>query len=384
MRHQTFAPTELELGLLLAQTRAAREANSDLVRRLIGQADLVRLAQVLGRRRVLPLLGTRLCSIVGRDHLPEEFVAQVERALARARAAGMAVQAHTQNVIAALAAQGLRALELKGPGLAERAHGDIGLRSSGDIDVLVHRSDLFGAVDLLRTMGYGAPRDPVDRHGLPPLHFSLPHDTRPTVEVHWRVHWYEDAFSADLLSRATSHDGGSLVAEPVDEAATLLLVYARDGFAGLRILSDLTGWWERHSGTCQAGLLDDHLAAYPGLARAWRAAALVAERLGGLPAGGLVSEVAKPDRRMTLAVKLPSWSQRDDRDQLAANVALVDGLLTPPSMLGRFWRRQFQTEQPVAHVVKVSLRWVYALWRIRRRPWDHDLLDGVRQRRLET
>ena len=380
MRHQTFAPTELELGLLLAQTRAAREANSDLVRDLAEQADLGRLAQVLEHRRVLPLLGTRLSSIVGRERLPEEFVAQVERSLARARAAGMAVQAHTQNVIAALAAQGLRALELKGPGLAERAHGDIGLRSSGDIDVLVHRSDLFAAVDLLRTMGYGAPRDPVDRQGLPMLHFSLRHATRPTVEVHWRVHWYEDRFSADLLSRAIPHDGGPFVAEPVDEAATLLLVYARDGFAGLRILSDMTGLWERHFDTGRAGLLDDHAAAYPELARTWRAGALVAQELGGLPPGGLVTEVVKPDRRMTLAARLTSWSQRDDRDQLAANVALIDGLLTPRSRFGGFARRLFLPERPLAHIVKVSLRWVYALWRIRRRPWDDDLLEGVRRR----
>jgi hypothetical protein len=374
VRHETLAPAELELGLLLAQTRTAREANSDLIGHLARQADLARLAQGLERRRILPLLGTRLLSIVGPDHVPDEFVVQVKRSQAHARAAAIAVQAHTQEVIAALAAQGLRTLELKGPGLAERAHGDLGLRSSRDIDVLVRRGDLLAAVDLLRMMGYGAAQDPVDRHGMPHLHFSLAHATRPTVEVHWRVHWYEEAFSADLLRRATPSQDGSLVPEPVDEAAALALYFARDGFSGLRILADLTAWWERHCNTDRGGLLDDHAAAYPELVRAWQTAGLVAEQVGGLPAGGLVSEVVKPDRRMTLAVRLTSWSQRDDRDQLAANVALIDGLLTPRSMLGGFVRRLVQTERPLAHVVKVSLRWIYAFWRIRRRPWDHDLL----------
>jgi hypothetical protein len=293
----------------------------------------------------------------------------------------MAIQMHTENVIVALAGQGLRAMELKGPGLAERAHGDVGLRWSGDIDILVHRDDLPASVDLLRTMGYEAPRDPVDRQGLPMLHFSLEHATRLTVEVHWRVHWYEDAFSADLLRRATPSGTGSLVAEPKDEAAAILLFMARDGFFGLRILSDLTGWWERNSDPARRGLLDDHVDEYPELRRAWQAAAIVAEQAGGLPAGGLVSEV-KPDRRMTRAVRLSAWSHRDDRDQLAANVALIDGLLAPPSTLGGFVRRLLQPEHPLAHVVKVSLRWVYAVWRIRRYAWEHDLLDGVRHRRL--
>jgi hypothetical protein len=293
----------------------------------------------------------------------------------------MAIQAHTEIVMAALAAEGLRALELKGPGLAERAHGDLGLRSSGDIDVLVHRRDLFAAVDLLRTMGYRDPQDPVDRHGVPLLHFSLLHATRPNVEVHWRVHWYEDVFSADLLTRATPSQDGSLVPEPVDDAAALLLFYARDGFCGLRILCDLTGWWERHHpNTDGRGLLDGHLAEYPELVPSWQTAALVAEQVGGLPAGGLVSKAAEADRRTTLAARLASWSQRDDRDQLAANAALIDGLFTPRSKLGGFVRRLLLPERPFAHVVKVSLRWIYALWRIRQGPWDQDLVDGTRRR----
>jgi hypothetical protein len=372
------AAAELELSLLLAQTRAAREANADRIRRLAGDADLGRLALTLARRRLLPLLGTRLRSLMGPDQLPDEFVTQVERSRARARAAAMAVQAHTQNVIAAFATEGIRAMELKGPGLAERAHGDVGLRSSGDIDVLVHRRDLFGAVELLRATGYDAPRDPVDRHGVPLLHFSLPHPTRPVVEVHWRVHWYEDAFAADLLRRATPSRDASLVPDGADDAAALLLFYARDGFGGLRILSDLTGWWERHADADRSGLLDGHVAQYPELARTWRAAALVAEQVGGLPTGGLVSQALPPDRRATLAVRLTSWSQRDDSDQLAANLELIDGLFTPRAKLGGFLRRLLPPERPLTHVVKRLARWVYALWRIRRHPWDHDLLESAR------
>ncbi len=382
MRDETVAPGELELTLLLAQTGAAREANADRIAHLVGRADFTRLAQHLAQRRLLPLLGTRLQSLIGPAQLPDEFVTQVELSRARARAAGMAMQAHTQSALAALAAEGLRALELKGAGLAERAHGDVGLRSSGDIDVLVDRSDLFAAVDVLKTMGYGEPGDPIDRDGLPHLHFGVRHATRPVVEVHWRVHWYEDAFSGDLLGRATPRPDGSLVPEPVDDAASLLLFFARDGFVGLRLLSDLTGWWDRHSDTGRAGLLDDHVAAYPELARTWRAAALVAEQLGGLPAGGLVSHLDKPDRRMALVVRLPAWSQRDDRDQLAANEALIDGLLTPFSEIRVFVRRRLLPPNPLVHIVKVSLRWAYALWRIRRRPWDHDLLEERPPKRL--
>ena len=51
---------------------------------------------------------------------------------------------------------------------------------------------------------------------------------------------------------------------------------------------------------------------------------------------------------------------------------IVDGLLAPPSTLGGFVRRRFEEppSRPQVHVLKKSLRWVYALWRIRRGPWD--------------
>ena len=57
----------------------------------------------------------------------------------------------------------------------------------------------------------------------------------------------------------------------------------------LRILSDLTGLWERHSDTGRTGLLDDHAAAYPELARTWRAAALVAGLACGPPGGEMAA-----------------------------------------------------------------------------------------------
>ena len=71
-------------------------------------------------------------------------------------------------------------------------------------------------------------------------------------------------------------------------------------------------------------------------------------------------------------MRLGSWSGRGERDQLVANTALIDGLLTPPRALPAFLRRQ-RAGAPgsrAVHLAKVAGRWATALWRVRRGPWD--------------
>jgi hypothetical protein len=86
-----------------------------------------------------------------------------------------------------------------------------------------------------------------------------------------------------------------------------------------------------------------------------------------------------------------SWSQEGSRDQLAANVSLVDGLLAPRRALRGFVGRQllpsatriaefYELRSPrsaqiayfrLAHLAKMVGRYLLALWRVRlgRRRW---------------
>ena len=144
----------------------------------------------------------------------------------------------------ALEEAGIPALPLKGFALAEDVHADPGLRSYGDIDVLVPAHELHRAGEVLRPFGYV----PIEEHPSqrPDLHTVLIDRSGklPPVEVHWRVHWFEEAFSEQMLARSHRHDGGRRRAQPTDELAALLLFFARDGFLGLRLAADLAAWWD--------------------------------------------------------------------------------------------------------------------------------------------
>jgi hypothetical protein len=132
------------------------------------------------------------------------------------------------------------------------------------------------------------------------------------------------------------------------------------------------------------GILDAHVERYPVLARSLRAAALAAERYAGVPAGGLVSSTAGIDARGRRAVRLGTWSAAGSRDQLAANVSLVDALLGPAGNARGFVRREL-LPPPVSilppgsplptglaalrcrltHAAKMLARYTFALWRVR-------------------
>jgi hypothetical protein len=351
---------ELELILLLSRTREARVSASSSVAKLASRVDYDELTRILTIRRLLPLIGGRLIECAA-GVVPPGFVAAVESAHHSARAAGMAVEVQTADAIELLAGHGIASMPQKGVALAEAAHGDVGLRRSGDIDLLVRPEQLHAAVAALMAVGYSAPADPLGPDGMPSLHLRLDHPQRLPIEVHWRIHWYEQQFSRDLLERRT----------PVDIAAALLLMYARDGFYGVRLSADVAGYWDRHRDEIGRGALDQHAQRYPELARAWWTAALVAEQVAAVPAGTWFSNRPTLNRRAQLAARLANWSQSGDRDQLIANIGLVDALLAPADELPSVIRRELRSmpSGPAAHGAKTAVRWIAALGRTSLGSW---------------
>jgi hypothetical protein len=231
-------------------------------------------------------------------------------------------------------------------------------------------------VALTRTEGYEARNDRRRRDGLPDLHVELDQPRLPAVELHWRVHWYESGFSAAALARSEPEADGIRRARPADELAMLLLFFARDGFYGLRNAADIAAWSDRHGLADSAGgVLDEHAARYPEIGPALRSAALTAERHAGVPAAALLSDAEALGHRGRLAVALGDWAAAGDRDQLAANIDLVDGLLSPRGALWDFVRRQLLAGGPEgsrrsAHAAKMLVRFALALRRVRGgRPW---------------
>jgi hypothetical protein len=266
----------------------------------------------------------------------------VTLALDAGRRQGVLLYAIADRVTGALAAAGIRSTTLKGPALSEVLYGDPGRRPSSDIDLLIAREQLNDAVEVVRELGYEAPIDHVTDDGLPLLHFALvhAHGQLLPVELHWRIHWYEEDFAGERLLVPIGEPDSAWRPAPIDELVALLLFYARDGFIDLRLATDLGACWDAFGAGLRPGALDAPIAAHPALENVLLASARAAEKTVGLPADRLIGHRPRLGRRSRIAVALASPNPHLSQSQLYADVGLIDGLLAPPGGFGAFLRRQ--------------------------------------------
>jgi hypothetical protein len=332
---------ERQLILLSAGTAARRRAMGERAERLTAEVNWPRLTESLHLRKLLPTLGPRIVELA-KGHASADFAAAVEQATASGRRHGAFLQLVSLRAIAMLADAGVPSVALKGPLLGEAIYGDPGRRPSSDIDLLVAPEQLQTAVEVMRGLGYGAPTDHIYDDGLPLLHFMLVHERGelPPVEFHWRVHWYERSFARERLLPPVVDPLGGWRPAPADELAALLLFYARDGFVGLRLASDLGAWWDVYGAELAPGALDELLRAYPAFARVIPVAVEVADRLVGLPAARIVGNSPRLGLRERMAVRLANPNPRSSGSQLYADMGFIDGLLMPRGDFGAFVRRQ--------------------------------------------
>jgi len=348
----------VEDELLLLAVNAQLAAHRTRAAQLLQAADSARLVAELRRLRVLPVLGERLARHV---ELPRHLRAAIDEARRTNALHGMLAEAHTRELHRALEAEGIRMLALKGQSLAVEAHGAPDMRDSTDIDVLVPVERLWDATAVLERKGYRvSTRGPE----LPSLHVVAAHRTeaRPAIELHWRIHWYEESFSRRLLDTSTAGRDGFLHPDPATMFTSLLSYYARDGFAGLRLLADVVGFAERHPAVRSPGVIADEARRHPSLLPAIEAAARSVRRLTGLTIPGVGEELS---RRQRLAVRLADPLQRSPLDQRVAVTHLVDGLLSPRGggreyLLGRL--TMFDTRAGnTLHLARTGVRWSIAL-----------------------
>lgn len=371
---RSLVAPEAELALLLIGTRHRRERLARRITELAVTVDQDALAAVLTEQRVFLLGATRLVQS-DPDAVGTRFRRRLDRALVLARARARGFGTVTSGVVDALERAGIPAVALKGSALAGRLYGDEALREYADVDVLVARTDLARAASVVRALGWVE----VPSAELPRLHRLLYHPGAPlpVVELHWRIHWYEARFAEALLDRSRMRDGVRHL-DDLDELAALLLFYARDGLAGLRYAADVAAWWDRHGSPSVPARLEGLMAEHSELAEPWRAALLAAVAVGGLPDDAAPPRCRPRSRRGGLALRLANWELSGDPDQVDANAALMDGLLAPRPAFRAFLRRQLlppptalPTSRGGRHAAKLLLRFILALWRLRRgRRWS--------------
>ena len=331
----------LALVRLIAEPSPQRAA---AVRRQAESVDTDGVLDILAEQRLVSTLGRLLL----RDpelELPEQAAQRIRAAQLRARQHGLLNHGVTARLALALGDIGIAAVPLKGAVLADAVYGDIGARQSSDIDLLVARADLDRAVEAAERQGWREP-ELLKAGGLPRLHRELFHESLPPLELHWRVHWYEESYADSALARAQPADDGLLRLQPADELVCLLLVLARDGFAGLRQTVDVAAWWAALGSDQTAAGVRAIANAHPQLERALTAAARHAEDLAGLPQGALAGDV-RLSHRQRAALRLANPWLVGSRPQVRAEVSLLDGLLAPPGGASAFVGRQLLLPRPV-------------------------------------
>lgn len=362
---------EEELARLLVSPRALRVASADRIDALVDRQGSFRpLFELLVRHRLPALAGSRLLGCAG-DRAPSWLEQAVATSVRANRARALLAEASTRALAGTLEAGGIQAMPLKGFLLGQTVYGDTGLRELGDVDLLVAPSDFEAACELLAASGHGrAPERSFD--GRPVLHASFAPDRGPPirVELHWRIHWYESAFSEQLLALAERGASGLREPTPAHGLAALLLFWIRDGLVGLRYPADIAGWWDRFDARIGPGAVAEVAAAHPRLERALAVASATAVETIGLPPEPFGDLLDERGRRGAVARRLANWTARGDRDQAEANRVLIDSLVSPAGGQWSFVRRQLLRAESPAHPIKLLARFPVGLWTVRgQRVW---------------
>jgi len=318
--------SEERLILALARRRGQPELAG-----LAAGVDYALLESELRRLKLLGLLGSRLVDAV--PHVvPAAFTASVGEIVSAGRRDAAHMELLTWRLLQVLADAGITAMPLKGPLLAERLHGDPGLRLSHDIDLLVVPDELQLAVAALERVGCTRPRT---GDALPRLHHIFETPGGRPVELHWRIHWYESTYATAMLRRAWLRNG-VLVPSPADELLSLLLFHARDGMTGLRTPVDVAAWWTQNDPAGSAAPIGEILARHPRLTLPAAAAALAVEHVLGLPVPTAVSRRPPARRRVRAAARLADWSLARSPAESDASTKIIDGLMTDAAGLPAF------------------------------------------------
>lgn len=377
-----FSPED-ELAFRLVATEWCRQRDRDRITELAASVDYELFAERLNCQRLVALVGHRLVELCAAE-VPSAFSAMARRAAVESRHRFVLHRHIARTFASRMENAGIKVLPLKGPLLAERIYPDPGLRASpADLDFLVQPDRLDDAVELMGSIGYRVWDATKWAGGLPHYHYCLtpPDATLPKVELHWRIHWYEKRFATALIERSTPDRYGIRTPLVIDDLATLLIIFARDGFVGLRLAADIGAWWTAWGEAVQENCLDRIVDEYPALRATLLTALDVSQRISGLPSAHLVSDAWQVSPRARLAPRLANWRIRGSREEVATNITLIDLLLTPREAAGGYVRHYYMSPietyardygwRPETRLRNELRRAAHALARVSRSVWRY-------------
>jgi len=155
---------------LAARTRIAPEAEQQLLTLVRGSLDWELIWNQGHLHEVLPLLATTMRRIAAQAPIPQPWLARAQRRLYATVIRNTTLADTLIEVLAAFQQAGVAGLPVKGVVLAETIYGGLGLRSLGDLDVLVRPTDLPTARAVLKELRFVQEADPGFENAHHPYH----------------------------------------------------------------------------------------------------------------------------------------------------------------------------------------------------------------------
>lgn len=183
---------ENELLLCCARTKASPQVAARL-RELAGERKVNwdYLFQLARRHALIPLLYSHL-SRENTNSIPPSFLAKLKTQYQANYARNIILTDELCRLIELFKEAGIEAIPYKGPALALFAYGDLGLRRFVDLDLIVKKSDVPRARDLLISEGYNLskPLTPAQQDLLLRTQHNLQFERdnrRILLELHWEI-----------------------------------------------------------------------------------------------------------------------------------------------------------------------------------------------------
>jgi hypothetical protein len=211
---------EAELLLACARTNLDAEAAQRISQLLSRELDWNYLIRKASWHGLLPLLYWNLRGN-NSDVVPTELWGKLEAHFHWNTKRCLLLTGELFKILDLFTEHGIKACPFKGPVLAASLYQNIGLRSFGDLDILVPRQDIHRAVNLMSSLGYaGSPtEEPIDVDIEPadvdpetigyfqPHHYALTRNSALTglgnirIDLQWRISETHFAFSLDSDDR---------------------------------------------------------------------------------------------------------------------------------------------------------------------------------------
>jgi Uncharacterised nucleotidyltransferase len=206
------------------------------------------------------------------------------------------------RILDRFASEGIGALVVKGPVLAMQAYGDPGVRSYGDLDLLVRQQDIRRATELLSAAGFAPaiPLSAIDAGKIPGQYlFSMP-DSQLIVELHndRTLRYFprrlplEDFFARQIRVCLDFHEAPALSVE--DELVLICIHGAKHFWERLMWIADVAALVSRQTGIDWERVADSAKAV--GAERMLRAGLLLASGLLRAQLPDKVHALAQADR----------------------------------------------------------------------------------------